>query len=229
VHIGTLMRRVQQRQDVNIKGALEQIYQDGYLDLIPADITLADADSWMIGAVNREQLFVRLLFENIEFFSRYDCILVDTAPATSLLTNALMMATSEVVAVTLLDGLSVKAMQVLASNIGEFNAAFKDLNMGMHIVVNGWHGSYKSCHVALQALSQFYPGQICETVLPYSAAFKRQVNPLEESESGTVVEKEPQSESAGAIAELARILALRHGITLATEGTGVQNNLEKTA
>jgi chromosome partitioning protein len=214
VHIGILMRRCLQRQPANLEEAVEPIYPDGHLDLIAADITLVDADSWMMGAVNREQLFVRLLSENAAFFSRYDCVLVDTAPATSLLTNALMLATREVLAVAMLDGSSVKAMHVLSSNIAEFNAAFPGLGMGVHIVANGWHGGYKSCMESLKALGTQYAGQVCDTVLPYSAAFKRQVSPLDDGESGTVMEREPQSDSAAAVAALARSLAERYGIAL---------------
>lgn len=214
VHIGHLMRRCYQRQPVGLEEAVEPIYEDGHLDLIAADITLVEADNWMMGAVNREQLFVRLLSENAAFFSRYEAILVDTAPATSLLTNALMLATREVLAVAMLDGSSVKAMQVLASNVAEINAAFPGLSMGVHIVANGYHGSYKSCAESLQAIADLYPGQANDTVLPWSAAFRRQVSPLADGPSGTVLEREPQSDSAAAIAELARSLADRYRILL---------------
>ena len=44
VHIGHLMRRCHQRQPVNLEEAVEPVYADGHLDLIPADITLVEAD-----------------------------------------------------------------------------------------------------------------------------------------------------------------------------------------
>jgi chromosome partitioning protein len=207
-HIGHLMRRCYQRQPVGLEEAVELVYADGHLDLLPADITLVETDSWMMGAVNREKLFVRLLSENPAFFSRYEVVIIDTAPATSLLTNALMLATREILAVVMLDGSSVKAMQVLSSNIGEINAAFPGLDMGVHIVANGYHGSYKSCAESLQAIATLYPGQANDTVLPWSAAFRRQINPLDDELSGTVLEREPQSDSAAAIGELARCRAV---------------------
>ena len=212
VHIGILMHRTYHRQPVLLEQAIERIYPDGHLDLIPADITLTDAESWMMGAANREQLFVRLLRENQGFFSRYDCILVDTAPATCLLTNALMMATREIVAVAWLDGSSVKALRVLNANIVELNAAFPDLNMNIHIVANGWHGSYKICQSSLEELSAQWPGHVCETVIPNAAPFRRQISPHDDGETGTVIEKEPDSQSAEVIAELTRTLANRYGV-----------------
>ena len=135
VHIGHLIRNCYQRQNLRLEETIEHIYPDGNLDLIPADITLVETDSWMMGAVNREQLFVRLLSENIAFFSRYEVIIVDT-------------------------------------------------------------------------------GQANDTVLPWSAAFRRQISPLADGTSGTVLEREPQSDSAAAMAELARSLIERYGILL---------------
>lgn len=223
VHIGHLMSRFHQNQNLELDEAIEHIYQDGHLDLIPADITLADADRWLGNTDNYEQLFLRMLSCNTAFFSRYDCILVDTAPATSLLTNTLMLATREVVAVTLLEGSSIQAMQVLAANIEEFNTAYPGLGMSMHIVANGWHGSYKSCQECLQALATEFPGQICDIVLSNSAAFKRQISPFNNGDSGTVMEREPNSDIATAIAELTRTLADRYKIQLdAKEGQATQ-------
>ena len=229
VHIGHLIRHCYQRHPVKLEEAVEHIYSDTHLDLIPADITLVETDSWMMGAVNREQLFVRLLTENMAFFSQYEIIIVDTAPATSLLTNALMLATREILAVAMLDGSSVKAMQVLASNIAEINAAFPGLNMGVHIVANGYHGSYKSCGESLQAIATLYPGQANDTVLPWSAAFRRQVSPLADGMSGTVLEREPQSDSAAAMAELARSLVERYGILLDGQFVSPLVNVMKVA
>ena len=72
------------------------------------------------------------------------------------------------------DGRQLEPSQVLASNVAEINAAFPGLRMGVHIVANGYHGSYKSCAESLQAIADLYPGQANDIVLPWSAAFRRQ-------------------------------------------------------
>lgn len=228
IHVGELMRKMHQRKPINLEKAVEPIYAEGHLDLIPADITLAETDAWMIGVMNREQLFENLLFDNIKFFSRYDCIMVDTAPSTSLLTNALMLATREILAVTRPDLMSVMAMEVLAANIAEFNAAFRDLGMDMLIVVNGWHGSYKdTCTKAMQSYTRSYPGKVCGTILPHSVSFTRATKDGSEIADGfpalgTALETDPLSESAAAIAELARFLIVRHGISLGQQGRAAE-------
>lgn len=44
------------------------------LDIIPAEITLADTGSWLIGARNREFVFSRLLKRYVKVFAQYDVI-----------------------------------------------------------------------------------------------------------------------------------------------------------
>lgn len=213
-HIGELMHRAYRREPARLEEAVVPVWPGGHLDIIPADLSLTAADHWMMGAVSREYAFARLLRENAGFFARYDAVLVDTAPATSLLTNALMMASPEALAVAMLDGSSVKAMEVLEANIDEINAAIPGLGMGFHVVANGWHGSYASYRKSLESLLRLYPGRINSTVLPWSAAFKRQIDPDDPLCSGTVMEREPSSDSAQAVAELARSLASRYAILL---------------
>jgi len=213
-HIGELMHRVYRRENACLEDATVHLWENGFLDIIPSDLSLTAADHWMIGAVSREHAFLRLMKGNEAFFSSYDAILIDTAPATSLLTNALMLAAPEVLAVAMLDGSSVKAMEVLEANIDEINSAIPGINLGFHVVANGWHGSYQSYRKALEALLRIYPGKINPTVLPWSAAFKRQIDPDDETLSGTVMEREPNTDSAEAIAKLARSLAQRYQILL---------------
>ena len=214
-HIGELMRRCYRGQPINIEDAIKPIYVDGHLDLIASDITLAEADSWMMAAANREFIYNRMVHDCAKFFSRYEVVIIDTAPSTSLLTNALMLASHEILAVVMLDGQSLKAMQVLASNINELNRAFPDMNLGVHIVANGYHPSYGSCKDALQTLSSCYPKHLNDNILPFSASFRRQINILDDMLSGTVLEREPGTVSAEAIINLARSLVNRYQIPLA--------------
>jgi chromosome partitioning protein len=213
-HIGELMRRCYRGQPVNIEEAVKPIYADGHLDLIAADITLAEADSWMMSAANREFIYNRMVRDCMAFFSRYEVVLIDTAPSTSLLTNALMLASNEILAVVMLDGQSLKAMQVLASNVNELNNAFPDLNLGVHIVANGYHPSYGSCKEALQTLGSCYPNHLNDNILPFSASFRRQINMLDDALSGTVLEREPGTVSAEAVINLAWSLIDRYQIHL---------------
>jgi len=214
-HIGELMRRCYKGQPVKIEEAVKPIYAEGHLDLIASDITLADADSWMMGAANREGIYNRLVNDCAGFFSHYEVVLIDTAPSTSLLTNALMVSSKEILAVVMLDGQSLKAMQVLASNVNELNRAFPDLGLGVHIVANGYHPSYGSCKEALQTLGSSYPNNLNDNILPWAASFRRQINMADDNLSGTVLEREPGTLSAEAIINLTWSLVDRYQIHMA--------------
>lgn len=216
IHIGELMHRYFNGKKTSIKQAVHPLYPGGMLDLIAADITLVNADSWLMGATNREATFKRLLNAEIEFFSNYDAIIIDSAPGTTLLTNTFMFACETIIAVVWLDGQSIEAMKVLASNIEELNRAFaaQNFHLGVHIIANGYHTSYQSCKEALQTLGTAYPNQLNDHVMPHSASFMRQINLFEEEKSGPVLEREPSSIGARAVIDLTKSLVKKYAIRI---------------
>ncbi len=215
-HIGELMRHYYKKQSVNLKQAILPLYSGNMLDLIPSDITLADADSWLMGATNREAMFKRLLDTEMAFFSTYDAIVIDSAPGTTLLTNTLMFACNTLIAVVWLDGQSIEAMRVLASNVAELNTAFASsgFHLNVHIVANGLHQGYQSCKDALATLQSAYPNHVNDNVIPHSASFMRQMNLFERKDSGPVLEREPASVGTRAIIDLTKSLVKKYDIQL---------------
>ena len=216
IHIGELMRRCNKSETVNLSSAIRPLYSGGMLDLIASDITLTDADSWLMGATNREAAFKRLLEAEKDLLSNYDVIVIDSAPGTTLLTNSLMFACKTILAVVWLDGQSLKAMEVLASNIGELNRAFKDQNfqLNVHIVANGYHPSYGTPKDALSKLMTKYPESLNDNVIPHYAGFQRQMDLFKEEDSGPLLEREPTSVGARAIIDLTKSLVKLYGIKL---------------
>lgn len=217
-HVGDLMQRVRKGERANMREALRPIYAGGMLDLIPSDLTLANADSWLMSSPNREGSFKRLLDSEIDFVSEYDVIVIDSAPGTTLLTTALRYACKTILAVVLLDGHCIKAMDVLASNVKELNDAFRGtVDINIHLVANGWHASYKSCKDALQILQTEYPGFLNDNVIPHSTEFLRQMTLYENTPSGPVIEREPNSIATRAIIDLTRSLVRLYDVRLAGE------------
>ncbi len=217
IHVGDLMKAAAVKgKVVPLEDATRSIYEDGMLDLIASDITLSDMDTWLMSAHNREAAFQRLLDQNAEWFSRYDGIVIDSAPGTTLLTNTIMFASKTILAVVWLDGQSLRAMEVLSSNIAELNEAFKSikLDIGVHIVANGYHPSYQTCKDALQTLQEQFGDRLDDNVIPHSAGFQRQMSLYEDSESGPILEREPRSVGARAIIDLTKSLIRKYGITL---------------
>ena len=228
VHIGELMHRHSKAKPIHVEQAIRHIYPGGMLDLIASDITLADADSWLMGATNREAMFQRLLEAEIDFFSQYDAIVIDSAPGTTLLTNTLMISCKTILAVVWLDGQSIKAMEVLASNMAELNRAFSSqgFNLGVHIIANGYHPSYQTCKDALQTLSTAYPKELNDNIIPHAASFLRQIDLFKEEDSGPVLERESGSVGARAIIDLTKSLIKRFDVRMADiDGTSSNNRV----
>lgn len=222
-HIGSLMQAAAKGKASDMNSAVRHIYDGGMLDLICSDITLADADTWLMGTPNREAVFKRLLDQNIDWFSQYDVIVVDSAPGTTLLTNTIMFATKTILAVVWLDGQSLRAMEVLSSNIAELNAAFADrgLDIGVHIVANGYHPSYQTCKDSLQVLQDQFGEYLDDNVIPHSAGFMRQMSLYEDMDSGPILEREPNSVGSRAIIDLTKSLIRKYGISLNVAGIAV--------
>ncbi|NIA00571.1 AAA family ATPase [Massilia sp. CCM 8734] len=220
-HVGDLMRRAARDEATGISDAVRPIYDGGMLDLIPADITMAN-DSWLIGTLNREQAFVRLLEEEVAFFSQYDVIIVDSAPGSSLLATTFMLACKLLLAVVTPEPHSIAAMDVLASNVHEINSAFKnrDANLEVHIVVNKYNQTKKPHNDMLATLLAQYPSRINDVIVRDFVGFLREADPNNTSTNGTVLEKEPNSVGARDIIDLTKTLIKRYDIRLDYRAAG---------
>ena len=215
-HIGHLMEEsVVNKGHADVVGATRSVFSDGMLDIIPADITLTNADGWLMNQMQRETVFDRLLTANTEFFGKYDVIVVDSAPGTSLLSMNIMVASRTQLAVCWLDRENLKALPILLGNVDEINAAYPNHASDVEIVANGYSAIYKQSKEALEVLVAKYPHQLNENVIQQFSGFHRQ-QALPGGESrGAVVEQDQNSPGAKAMLDLAKSLLGRYRITLA--------------
>lgn len=215
-HISELMKRVSQKVPVHPEKAIRSIYEGGMLDIIPSDITMSD-DSWLAGVMNREQAFIRLLESELDFFSQYDVIIIDSAPGASLLATTFMVACKTLLAVVTPEGQALAALDILASNVYEINKAFEKqgLVLGVHIVVNQYNQSKKPHNICLSKLIAKYPDKLNDTIIRDFVGFLRETDPDNLADNGPVLEKEPNSVGARDIIDLTKSLVKLYGIRLA--------------
>lgn len=215
-HIGHLMEEsVAKKGYADVKRAVRHVFPDGMLDIIPSDITLTNADGWLLNQMQRETVFERLLSANTDFFGKYDVIVVDSAPGTSLLSMNVMVASRTQLAVCWLDRENLKALPILLSNVEEINAAYPNHASDVEIVANGYSAIYKQSKEALEVLVAKYPHQLNENVIQQFSGFHRQQSLPGAESKGAVVEQEPNSAGAKAMIDLAKSLLGRYKITLA--------------
>jgi chromosome partitioning protein len=218
-HIGHLLQANESKTDKltreELEGAIRPIYSDGMLDLIASDITLTDIDTWLTSVMGRELLVAKLLNAHVDVFSRYDAIIIDGAPGTTQLSNALAYAAPHLLAVVMLDGQSIKAMEVLAANMQEMHEAFPDRPFDVRIVANKFSSQITACRDALETLRAAYPGKLDSNIIPTAAGFLRQVSLVNEEDSGPVIEREPSSPAARVMVDLSRSVIGAYDIQLA--------------
>jgi len=213
VHVAHLMQRMHRGETARPEEAVRSIYAGGMLDLIPADITMAD-DTWLTGVMNREFAFQRLLEAEIEFFSKYDVIVIDSAPGASLLATTFMVAAKTLLTVVSPEGQAIAALDVLANNVREINEAFKrsHIELDVHIVVNKYNQSKKPHTVAANHLAAKYPSKLNDTIVRDFVGFLRETDPDNLHTNGPVLEKEPNSIGARDIIDLTKSLVRRYDI-----------------
>ncbi|MHB0929568.1 MAG: ParA family protein [Candidatus Nanopelagicales bacterium] len=216
VHVGDLMREsIANKGPVPVEKAIRPIFPDGMLDLIPADITLTNADGWLLTQMQRETVFERMLEANKSFFGKYDVIVIDSAPGTSLLSMNVMVATRTQLAVVWLDRESLKALPILVGNVNEINEAYPAYKSDIEIVANGYNSTYKHSKETLEVLVSSYPSNLNENIIQQFSGFhKQQALPGKEAK-GAIVEQEPSSAGAKAMLDLAKSLLWRYKIKLA--------------
>ncbi len=219
-HIGNLLQYQNDPRgkltSEGLESAIRHIYDGGMLDLIASDITLTHIDTWLLQQTYaRERLVQDLMQDHIQVFSRYDVILIDGAPGTSQLSFALMYAAKNLLAVVSLDGQSIKAMDVLATNVADIKRAYPGEDFNVRIVANGYISGVKTCAESIETLRRFYPGKVDPNIIPHAASFMRQVSLSDDMHSAPVIEKEPSSSAAKAIADLAQSLIGAYDIHMA--------------
>lgn len=222
-HIGTILERLAKGQSTHIQSAIIPVYSGGMLDLIPADITLAN-DSWMISTMNRETLFQRLMEKEADFFKQYDVVIIDSAPGTSLLTTTFMVASKIITAVVIPEAQSVLALEVLEANIEEINSSFqgRGTQLGLHIIANRYRQTYKSHNDALEKLGSNYAPYLNDTIVRDFAGFLRETDLEDYAKSAPVLEKEPNSVGARDIIDVTKSLLKLYNVKLTASPKSVQ-------
>lgn len=215
-HLGHLMEEsVANKGAADVTRAVRHIFPDGMLDIIPADITLTNADGWLMNQMQRETVFDRLLASNTDFFGQYDAIVIDSAPGTSLLSLNIMVAARTQLAVCWLDRENLKALPILLGNVEEINSAYPHLASDVEIVANGYSSVFKHSKECLEILVDKYPHMLNENIIQQFSGFHRQQALPGGEARGSIVEQDHNSTGAKAMFDLAKSLLGRYRISIA--------------
>ncbi len=176
IHLGTLMQLSGEKPDERIvfSRAVRPIYEGNMLDLIPADITLASSISWMDRVSLDDSAFKGFMEKNLDFFSQYEVVVIDTAPSTSRLTEIVLNAVEhEIITPVTTDGQSIKALRVLANILSELNErGGRKHELRPLIVTNAFRVSHDST-LGLKKLRNEFQAFLYPEAIPAAPVFAR--------------------------------------------------------
>jgi chromosome partitioning protein len=218
-HIGDFLTEAPNTPSPMLDNAIVHVYDGGFLDIIPSDIRLTNADASLssgqiIGAHERAHKFFS---RNSDYLSqRYDAIIVDTAPGTTPITLAFTYAAKtagKILVVVEPVGDCLLALEVLSSNLEEIEAA-TDTKIGIHILVNKVNTNYRHVKENFGLLYGQYANVINPTVVMQYSGFARQMNQEDSGDSKPLVESHPTSSGASNMFSVAKSLIQEFGITM---------------
>lgn len=215
-HIGGFLVKKSGTADPELSKAIMSIYEGGFLDLIPADITLTEADARMVTEMNSHERALKFLTRNGQYLNQnYDCIVVDTAPGTTPIGLAFTYASKDsakFLTVVEPEGTCLRALESLNANLNEIKVV-TNADIRMEIVINRWHPSLKHVKENMGILYTKYGHCLNDTIIPQFSGFARQMDPNSSKESRPLVESDPSSVGAVAIIDLAKSIIHSFGIT----------------
>lgn len=214
-HIGHfLVDNAKEAQIEVLAESIIPIYEDGLLDLLPADITLASADAMLVTVVGNHMRAHHFFAQHNQFLSsKYDVIVVDTAPGTTPIALAFTFAAKEsgkILTVVEPNGDCLRALESLHSNLEELKV-FAGATIDIDLVVNKWHPSLRHVKETMGVLYTKYGTNMVDALIPQFSGFQRQMDPTN-SHSRPLVETDPGSIGAQAIIGVAKGLITAYGI-----------------
>lgn len=225
-HIGNLILDYYEgKNPLDFQKAVCPMYEGQMLDLIPADITLTD----FISSTEARKLTPTALSDffqaNLDFFSQYEVIVIDTAPGTSPLTNMVLTAAEkEIITPITTDGQSIKALRVMFNLLASLNELpVRKRHLEPLIVANAYRMSDYATD-GLKKLGREFRKFLYPKAIPFSPVFHHQFSHAESPPPDAMpgVERQPATVASRAIFDFARFLILRYKIKL----NGHVNSLE---
>jgi chromosome partitioning protein len=203
-HIGHFLMEKTEGPSPDLQKAIIHIYEGGFLDLLPSDITLSETDASMVVSMNSHERVHRFFTRNRVFLGQnYDAIVVDTAPGTTPVALSFTFAAKtagKVLAVVEPVGDCLRALESLFSNLYEIKTATSE-EIGMEIVVNKYHTSLKHVRENMAQLYAKYSSHMNNTIIPQFSGFARQMDPTNKN-SMPLIERDPSSVGARSMIDL---------------------------
>ncbi len=178
------------------------IYENAYLDFIPGDLNMNRLERELAGERVRDMCFSGYYNKHIAEFKKYEFVIIDTNPSSTTLNFNMMVPANLIIAVAMLDGLSLSALETLSAELDDIEKLTK-IKPPLLLVMNSVNLILTHVQENLKALKKEHSLSMAKTLIPNYAGFGRQVN-LESGRCLPLFESEPVSPAGKALLELSR-------------------------
>lgn len=178
------------------------IYENADLDFIPGNLNMGRLERELAAERARDMCFSSYYKKHVNEFKKYEFVIIDTNPSSTTLNFNMMVPANLIIAVAMLDGLSLSALHTLAADLADIES-LTDVKPALLLVANGFHPTWKHVKENLEILRYGYGSVMAKTHIPSYTGFGRQVR-LHSGKRLPLFESEPLSAAAKALLELSR-------------------------
>jgi chromosome partitioning protein len=145
--------------------------RDPRVDLLPANILLANAEQQLVTQLNRERRLATILTA----VDGYDMIIVDCAPSLGILTTNALAAADEVLIPIETDYLAFLALEPLVATLKEIEQQINPRLSRFWILPTKHHKRTDHSRSILDEIRTAFPGHVLDAVIRYSVRAKESV------------------------------------------------------
>lgn len=142
-----------------------------HVDLLPANILLANAEKQLVTQLNRERRLATILKD----LTGYDAIIVDCPPSLGILTTNALAAADEVLIPIETDYLAFLALEPLRATLKEIEHEINPRLSRFWILPTKHHKRTEHSRSILDEIRTAFPGHVLDAVVPYSVRAKDSV------------------------------------------------------
>lgn len=139
-----------------------------HLDVLPANIVLANAEKQLVTHLNRE----RRLHSILKPLVAYDRIIIDCPPSLGILTTNALAAADEVLIPIETDYLALLALEPLVTTLKEIEREINPRLRDYWILPTKHNKRTEHARMILEEIRAAFPGHVYEAVIPYSVRAK---------------------------------------------------------
>lgn len=141
------------------------------VDLLPANILLANAEKQLVAQLNREWRLAGIL----RTLNDYETVIIDCSPSLGILTTNALVAADEVLIPIETDYLAFLALEPLAATMREIESEINPKLSRYWLLPTKHNGRTEHSRSILEELRTAFPDRVLRTVIPYSVRAKESV------------------------------------------------------